>query len=133
MKLEFFNSETGETLKNFHRLTQFHPRFDYANSWYWLDQFLLGSANWNNVSTGVISERVQRFLIWALKLNDVQKQFGWTSREWGQLSPRDLSLLFHVMFEYPTIIAITCLILWKQMNNEELEHRMMNGGFSGIA
>ena len=47
--------------------------------------------------------------------------------------PETFHCFFYVMFEYPTIIAITCLILWKQMNNEELEHRMMNRGLSGIS
>ena len=100
---------------------QYHPRFDYANSWYDLDNFLLGNTNWNGVSTELLREEVQRFLIWALQLNDVQKKLGWTAREWGQLSPRDTSLFFYVLFKYPTIVALTCLIFWKQMDREKLE------------
>ena len=78
-----FDSEADETLRNFHRSAQYHPRFDYGNSWYNLDKFLLGNTNWNGVSTELLREDVQRSLIWALQLNDVQKKLRWTAREWG--------------------------------------------------
>ena len=118
---------------NFHRSVQYHPRLDYGNSWYNLGRFLLGNANFNGVSTELLREEVQRFLIWALQLNYIQKRLGWTAREWGQLSPRDTSLLFYVLFKYPTVISLTCLILWKQMDNVKLEYRILNGGLSGIS
>ena len=130
--LSIFPVEVENTVFAFEKSTMNHPRFDYQNNGSYVDQFLLGNSNFRNTPTNMICEKIQRFLMWMLDFTDIQRQFGWTTREWRQLSSKDISLFYLVMFNYPNVIALSCLILWKQMSNEQIESRMMTGGLNGI-
>ena len=48
--------EATRTIQEFHNKTAPHPRFNYANSFIRLDEYLLGNTNWKNVSTTVVRE-----------------------------------------------------------------------------
>ena len=73
--------EATQTLQEFYNKTAPHPRFNYANNFIRLDEYLLGNTNWKNVPTTAVRERVQRFFIWALEFSPVQKQISWPSRD----------------------------------------------------
>ena len=57
---------------------------------------------------------------------------GWSVQEWDQLSAKDMALFYHCLFFYPSVFALSCLILWRQMGREEMEARMRYGGLSEI-
>ena len=97
-----------------------------------LDEYLLGRSRWKNFHNSPIRESVQRFLVWVLDLNQHEKQMGWSAREWSQLSAKDMSLFYHCLFFYPSVFALSCLILWKQMGWEDMEARLAIGGLSKI-
>ena len=97
-----------------------------------MDEYLLGNTNWKGVPFNVVREQVQRFLIWVLEFTQEQRQMAWSLREWDQLSAKDMALFYHCLFFYPSVFALSCLILWKQMNREDMEVRLMNEGLSKI-
>ena len=82
------------------------------------------------VPFNVVREQVQRFVIWVLEFTPEQRQMAWSLREWDQLSAKDMILFYHCLFFYPSVFALSCLIPWKQMNREDMEVRLMNGGLS---
>merc|ERR1712240_619145 len=98
-----------------------------------LDEYLLGRTNWRNFAPNQIKIPVQRMLIWVFELNQQEKRMGWSANEWGQLSAKDMSLFYHCLFFYPGVFALTCLILWKQMDREDMEARLITGGLSNIS
>ena len=61
--------EASLTLGEFKSKTDPHPRFNYAENSYILDEFLLRNASWREVSPNILRPRVQRFLFWALNLS----------------------------------------------------------------
>lgn len=97
-----------------------------------LDEYLLGKANWKGFPYDILREQVQRFIIWATELTSEERRMGWSVQEWGQLSAKDMALFYHCLFFYPSVFALSCLILWKQMGREEMEARLKNGGLSEI-
>ena len=46
-----------------------------------LDEYLLGRSSWKNFPYHMVSQNVQRFLIWVLELTKEEKQMGWSAIE----------------------------------------------------
>ena len=62
-KKTIFPTEARLTLEQFLLATNNHPRFNYRENSYPIDEYLLGSNNWRDASQNSIRPEVQRFLI----------------------------------------------------------------------
>ena len=62
-KKPIFIAEALTTLDNFLLATNSHPRFNYREQSFALDEFLLGSNNWRNAPPTSMKPEVQRLLI----------------------------------------------------------------------
>ena len=94
--------------------TNSHPRFNYKENSYMLDEYLLGFGNWRNASANSIRPEVQRYLILALDFTSIQKSLGWSEAELTLLSTKDMCLFYNCLFFYPGAFAVVYLILLKQ-------------------
>ena len=71
-------------------------------------------------------------MIWALDFTPTQKYLGWSEAEWALLSTMDMCLFYSCLFFYPGAFVLAYLILLKQLSQENLEAKLINGGLSKI-
>ena len=62
-KNPIFLNEASLTLEQFLYTTNLHPRFNYRELSYTLNEYLLGNDNWREASTNSLRPEVQRYLI----------------------------------------------------------------------